>query len=501
MWQALVAGQAWTGDLINRRRDGSLYQVEATITPLRGPGAGVVGYVGIERDVTHERALEADIAREARERASILAALERIEPRGPLTEIAAAICEQLAAAPGLDTVAIWLFEGADAQTVGLASSVALPLRVGSPIPRARAKYLRSRAAQGPWVERWQVRRADGRYGAAVAAAGIRAVAYVPLTNHHSVFGLLTAGSLDPSPEPLFARLPNLVMHAAIISNLLGPGADGLRRDAERRGPIATIVAERAVTPVFQPIVDMVSGAVLGYEALSRFTLGPPDLVFAQAAEVELGLELEDLCLDVAIAAAAALPRDMFLTLNASPSYLLDAGRLAGRLAPLERDVVIEVSEHNPIDDYAAIRRAVAALGPRVRLAVDDAGAGFASLRHVIELRPDIVKLDVGLVRGLARDPMREAVVAGLAHYATQAGTTLIAEGVENELDRAALRRLGVRMGQGYLFGRPGPLLGLVGPNGLSIRPTRGLPPQDGNAGSTEDPMHRGIPRDSHGAIR
>ena len=92
--------------------------------------------------------------------------------------------------------------------------------------------------------------------------------------------------------------------------------------------------------------------------------------------------------------------------------------------------------------------------PHVRLAVDDAGAGFASLRHILELRPDFVKLDIGLVRGVNADPARAAMVAGVCHFASVTGTRLIAEGVETQAEADSLRVLGVELAQGYLFGRP-----------------------------------------------
>ena len=119
-------------------------------------------------------------------------------------------------------------------------------------------------------------------------------------------------------------------------------------------------------------------------------------------------------------------------------------------------MVLEITEHAPISDYRAFRTALEALGPSVRAAVDDAGAGFASLRHILELRPSFVKLDLGLIRAIEQDRARQALVAGMTHFAARTGTTLIAEGVETQAECEALRSLGVELGQGYLFGRPQP---------------------------------------------
>lgn len=121
---------------------------------------------------------------------------------------------------------------------------------------------------------------------------------------------------------------------------------------------------------------------------------------------------------------------------------------------MNRPLILEITERTAVDDYPRTRKAVRALGDQVRLAVDDAGAGFASLRHIAELRPDYVKLDMGLVRRIDRDPARQALVAGMVHYALQSGCTLIGEGIETENERRVLRRLGVGFGQGYLLGRP-----------------------------------------------
>ena len=131
------------------------------------------------------------------------------------------------------------------------------------------------------------------------------------------------------------------------------------------------------------------------------------------------------------------------------------GTAAEVVAGAHRAVVIEITEHARIESYPALREAFRSTDARV--AVDDAGAGFASLRHILELRPDIVKLDIGLVRGIDGDPARQAMAAGLCEFAEQTGTTLIAEGIETEAEAEAVRCLGVRYLQGYLLGRPGPL--------------------------------------------
>jgi EAL domain-containing protein (putative c-di-GMP-specific phosphodiesterase class I) len=208
-------------------------------------------------------------------------------------------------------------------------------------------------------------------------------------------------------------------------------------------------------PVFQPIVDVVTGAHLGYEALTRFADGTrPDVVFAEARAAGLEADLELATLAAAIAAARRLPAGAWLSLNVSPTLLTGSRRLAAVLRRAKHPIVLEVTEHVAVDDYAALRAAIDRLRPTVRVAVDDVGSGFANFGHMVELRPAFVKLDIGLVRGIDGDLTRQALIVGLLHFAKESDSQTIAEGVETEEELATLRRLGVPLAQGYLLGRP-----------------------------------------------
>jgi len=127
------------------------------------------------------------------------------------------------------------------------------------------------------------------------------------------------------------------------------------------------------------------------------------------------------------------------------------------LAEADRDVVLEITEHAEIEDYPRLIAALDQVRHRARLAVDDAGAGYAGLRHILELRPQFVKLDISLVRNVDNDPARQAMVIGMAHFATYVGCDLIAEGIETANELTTLKLLGVAFGQGYLLGRPAPV--------------------------------------------
>ena len=244
-------------------------------------------------------------------------------------------------------------------------------------------------------------------------------------------------------------------------------ASAFRRAADRvagridaqsgRDHVAGIIDRGDFVPVFQPIVDILLDKVVGYEALTRFTDGSdPEAVFAEASAVHLGIALESAALKAALAAADDLPRSAWLNVNASPEFILAGGQLRFLISGSRRPIVVEVTEHEAIVDYPAFRAAMAAVGPKVEFAVDDAGTGFTSLRHILELRPAFVKLDRWLVSNLETDQARQAMIVGLRHFALKTGCQLIAEGIETDREIAVLRSLDIHLGQGYALGRPRP---------------------------------------------
>ena len=295
----------------------------------------------------------------------------------------------------------------------------------------------------------------------MARLGITESAFAPIESDGSLIAVLAASS-DEGSSGLSQRVPALVEFAALASSLLGPGLRRRSEQAAERARIRGVISARAFSPVFQPIVDMESREVLGYEALTRFTDGTrPDLAFQAAAAVGIGLELEVATIKAALEASAPLPADCFLDINVSPDLVMAGKPLRGLLRKAAAGVVLEITEHVDVQDYAALREAIATLGKHVRFAVDDAGAGFASMRHILELTPSHVKLDRGLVARIDTDPARQALVAGLIHFARAIDVLLIAEGVETRAECLTLLRLGVQVGQGFLFGRPMPVDRLV----------------------------------------
>jgi EAL domain-containing protein (putative c-di-GMP-specific phosphodiesterase class I) len=331
----------------------------------------------------------------------------------------------------------------------------MPVATGRPLPASRAAYLFERAGKGPWAEAWQARAEDGAYGRAMAEIGIRACAYAPIRNGEGLLGVVAIATRDEAyAGDLIERLPAVAEFAAAATALLSHDLERGRREEAIRGRVERILAGRTFRPVFQPAFALASGRPVGFEALTRFPDGPPDRMISEAHAVGLGRRLEVACAEAALEASPALPSDAWLSINVSPDVILHSRRFGRLVKDAARRVVIEITEHDEIDDYRAIRRAIERLGPGVSLAVDDAGSGFASLRHVVELRPRFLKLDVSLVRGVDHDATRQAMVAGLRHFAARVGCQVIAEGIEQEAELDMLRELGVPLGQGFLLGRP-----------------------------------------------
>lgn len=223
--------------------------------------------------------------------------------------------------------------------------------------------------------------------------------------------------------------------------------------------------EGALRVVFQPIVDISNGRIAGVEALARFGTGAartPDLWFADAAELGLRTALEAKAFQVAAAHLDRVPDGVFLSLNLSPETVVEEGFWTDMPDALLRRLVIELTEHAPVSDYDALRTILAPLRSRGGMvAVDDAGAGFASLRHILLLSPDFIKIDASITQDLDKDRSKRALTKALISFANEIGGVVIAEGIEHEHDLEMLKSLGVGYGQGYLLGRPVPLDELV----------------------------------------
>jgi EAL domain-containing protein (putative c-di-GMP-specific phosphodiesterase class I) len=231
--------------------------------------------------------------------------------------------------------------------------------------------------------------------------------------------------------------------------------------------LAEVCADPArVRPAFQPSVDLQRGVVCGYEALTRFeseAQALPSEWFGAAALYGCASQLEALALRAVLDARRDLPPGCFLSLNLSPEalasdevagVLLDAGDLAG--------IVIEVTEQTPVEDYDCLRRRLDGLRAcGARVAIDDAGAGYSSLSHILALEPQLVKLDRSLVTDVDLDARRATAVSAIAAFAGRLDAGVVAEGVERPGELERLMALGVPLAQGYLLAKPAPTFGGV----------------------------------------
>lgn len=256
-------------------------------------------------------------------------------------------------------------------------------------------------------------------------------------------------------------------HAAdgTLSGFIGSshplGQDAL--DEQRRSALAESIHQRLasgeIQPAFQPILSVKTGRLVGAEALSRFPRSDrnPEQWFVDAAEVGLAVELELAALRTGLASAHDLPGDIYISVNVSPltlsrPALLDAITAAG-ISP--HRIVLEVTEHASIIDYDTLLPAVHALRALgIRLAVDDAGAGYASFRHILRLAPEFIKLDRSLITDIHLDRARRALAAAVVGFGLEMKATIIAEGVETPEELRCAQDLGIDAAQGYLFGRP-----------------------------------------------
>lgn len=469
-WGRFVAAGTARRRVIIRRPDGQRRIVDAASRANVVPGQHLTVWHDVTKDVRDEH-----------ERRAVLTSLNKLHPRESAEATARVVALELSRLPGIDVGGVLAIDDGDVQALAIVSDVPFPLTDGSHLPPERARYLLEKLADGPWGELWHERHEDGDYARAFARSGIRGQAYAPIVVDGQMVGFIAVGTLDePYARHLVEDVPAVAEFAAAAGVSLGPQLLAHKRAAAERVGMARVIAEHAFRPVFQPIVSLATGATVGFEALTRFTDGrSPDQVFGAAKNARLGVELERATLGAAMRDAEALPRDAWLSLNISPALLTAGTDLRPLLRGSGRGLVLELSEQDKVDDYKAVRSALAGLGPAVRVAVDDAGAGEANLAHIVELRADFVKLDARLVRSIDTDLVRQALIVGLQHFAEQSGCTLIAEGIETDAELRTLRELKVPFGQGYLLGMPAPAAkppdagaGDAGSrNGLQARPS------------------------------
>ena len=311
---------------------------------------------------------------------------------------------------------------------------------------------------------------------------------------------------------------NLTEFAARALDLAKRAGGGVTRkyDAEQVAAIPTIRNQRAeidvlletpnpITPVFQPLVELHTGRLVGYEALSRFNTDirrPPDAWFNQAHACGRGAQLEALAIRAALDAPGR-PPGTYLSLNFSPSAISSNYVLAA--LPLNlTGLVIEITEHELASEDGQLEDGLARLRQRgARIAVDDAGAGYAGLNQVMRVQPDIIKLDRSLIEDIHLDSAKAALVQFFAMFARRVGAGVCTEGIEKIEELQTLVNLGIYFGQGYLLGRPAEPWATVSPEITRTLATGALrtyaPARDGAPAAAGGPVNRRLHR--YGSVR
>ena len=397
MWSQLLTGQPWHGTLINRRKSGELYEEDVTISPIHDAEGRLTAYVAVKRDLTNERLLETNRSREQRDRLAILDVMQEVRRGDSLQATAEKFCRAVTTLASIDARSPY-------SSKATGQLLTDRHRRGGTWRSDEWRRTRLRRPRVLIVERtdagaWWLDFADFASTVTVSESsvtgrmikeGFTAIGNVPIRWEGQLVGILALATKDDDgPEWMGARLSVFEELGSYAGALFGAEADVYSKRESLRTNVQTIMRERRFSPVFQPFVELGSGRIVGYEALTRFDDGEsPDQRFMQAHSVGLGSELEALCAQSALDLTSHMASDVWLSLNFSPAALLD-GHAAKVVNGVDRPLVIEVTEHAQIKNYVAIRHALADL-ENCRLAVDDAGAGYTSLSQHSRAPPDFV---------------------------------------------------------------------------------------------------------------
>ncbi len=285
---------------------------------------------------------------------------------------------------------------------------------------------------------------------------------VPITlSNGEVYGtfccykIARGDAISPGDLSFLNAISEITSH--LIEDLIY--ADNARHELTKR--VSAVLHEDKINIHYQPIYDLASNRVIGFESLSRFVTEhyrTPDIWFNEAAQIGLGEELEMMAIGNAIKGLEQLSEDSYISINVSPQYVT-SGAIARALKDVDCErIVLEITEHSPVDCYTTLRQALIPLRKRgLRIAIDDAGAGYASFQHILELEADFIKLDISLTQHINAQPRKYLLAKSLCAFARSIDCIIIAEGVETAQELASLKEMGVDKAQGYYLGRPAPI--------------------------------------------
>ncbi|MFT6371530.1 MAG: EAL domain-containing protein (putative c-di-GMP-specific phosphodiesterase class I) [Gammaproteobacteria bacterium] len=285
---------------------------------------------------------------------------------------------------------------------------------------------------------------------------------VPITlSNGIVYGTLCSYKSSPDETLNQRDLSFINAIADIASVLIEKNIEIELKQKKIKTKILSILDQNKIDIYYQPIFSLESNKITGYEALSRFNATPyrsPDIWFREASQVGLGEELEILAIQNTIAGIGEFKEDIYISINTSPKHVLN-GAIAHVLDGVDlKRIVLEVTEHEPISNYSDFRKALDPLRKQgLQLAIDDAGSGYSSFKHILELEADIIKLDINLIQNINSSHKKYLLATALCEFSKAINCTIVAEGVVTVEELNSLKDLGVARVQGYLLGRPMPI--------------------------------------------
>lgn len=273
-----------------------------------------------------------------------------------------------------------------------------------------------------------------------------------------LYGTFCCFSHSPRWDLNAQDVETMNMFAAITAKRLEKELQQHKDNAEIENRVQKMLDSNDLTMVYQPIYDIENHQINGYEALSRFHNIPgltPDVWFDDAAKVNLTIDLEIKAIKLALKELMSLPCNIYLSINSSAETILSSQFSAALEGLSLEKIVLEITEHQSIEQYESINEALKPLRKNgLKLAVDDAGAGFASFRHILALEPEYIKIDISIIRNIHLDPAKQSLTKAFIAFAEQTDSKIVAEGVEVLEELLTLRALGIKNAQGYYLGKP-----------------------------------------------
>jgi PAS domain S-box-containing protein len=450
LWESVGKRIPWKGVVRGSGKGARPVETLASVSPVHEPGGDNVSFVVVLHDITEARTALAALGRERGSRDRLTEALASLDDSASLEDIAMALCHATLALPDV-AAAVLLDLSLDTEPAVLALSPRSGLEqlAQQLMAPGNVKSVLAKATEGSWVE--ETARLGGRAeGPGFSLSGASMLALSPVRHAGRLLGILAA----VGGEGLRDDIRSLDGLASTAAGLLNPGLTERAENRRIRREMTDILAHCRFRPIFQPIINLVDGGTVGWEATTRFDDGRSAAQsFAEALRAGMAIELEAAATRAAVAEASLNDPQGWLSLNVSSTFLASGDRLLELLPGPGRTVVLELASVSDIDERA--RAAIARLPGHVRLAVDSTSGEMHTLHAVVDLRPAFIKLPVDLVRGIDNDRVRQALVAGLEHFARNTSSELIAVGVDTETEFTTLCDLKVSYAQGKYLGPPG----------------------------------------------